>query len=404
MKFQRTTAINKLLALHKRIKVIPGGTSAGKTFGILPVLIDKAARTAGLEISVVSESIPHLRKGALKDFLNILKTTHRYVDEHYNRTLLTYTFANGSYVEFFSADEESKVRGPRRHILYINECNNLNFETYHQLAIRTSMDIYLDFNPTARFWVHEELENDPDAQWLRLTYKDNEALPPSIVGEIEKARAKGFFNPEGDINDPANIKNSFWANWWRVYGLGVEGVVQELVFSNWSIIEQLPPQARYQMSGIDYGFTNDPTTCIDKYYADGHRIYDEVLYEKGLINSEIARRLKTDQLKRLIVADSAEPKSNRELQLYGLNVKSAVKGRDSINFGIQLLQQEHFYVTRRSLNLIAELRRYCWLKDSAGTITNTPADAYNHCIDPMRYMETYTRLNPVSKRKSSKVL
>ncbi len=164
---------------------MPGGTSAGKTFGILPILIDRAIKTPLLEISVVSESIPHLRKGALKDFLKIMKATGRYVDKNFNRTMLTYTFTNGSYIEFFSADQEDKVRGPRRNVLYINECNNITFETYHQLQIRTSHEIWLDFNPANEFWAYTELQDDEDVEWLTLTYKDNEALPLSIVKEIE---------------------------------------------------------------------------------------------------------------------------------------------------------------------------------------------------------------------------
>ena len=149
---QRTTAINKILALKKRIKIIQGGTSAGKTFGILPVLIDKAAKKSGLEISVVAESIPHLRRGALRDFLKIMKWTNRFQEERFNKSHLKYEFANGSFIEFFSADDSSKLRGARRDILYINECNNVTFEAYNELSIRTKKSIYLDFNPANEFF------------------------------------------------------------------------------------------------------------------------------------------------------------------------------------------------------------------------------------------------------------
>ena len=172
-----------------------------------------------LEISVVSESVPHLRKGALKDFLKIMKATGRYIDKNYNRTLLTYTFSNGSYIEFFSVDNEERVRGPRRNILYMNEANNIRFDTYHQLAIRTSHEIWIDFNPSNEFWAHEELseKDNNDVEWLTLTYKDNEALPQTIVEELEKARTKGFYNPLLPIDklfNEANIKNQYWSNWW----------------------------------------------------------------------------------------------------------------------------------------------------------------------------------------------
>lgn len=242
--FIYTTAIKKLRKLKKRIRIIPGGTSAGKTFGIIPILIDYAIKNPYSEISIVSESVPHLRKGALKDFLKIMRSTGRYIDSNYNRTLLTYSFSNGSYIEFFSADQQDKVRGPRRNILYINECNNIDFETYHQLAIRTSDIIWLDFNPSDSFWAYDELEDDKDAEWLVLTYKDNEALHPNIVSEIEKALEKGFYDPNGNLDDEKNIKSKFWANWWKVYGLGqkgsIEGVlipISELNFIDTSAIE-----------------------------------------------------------------------------------------------------------------------------------------------------------------------
>ncbi len=164
--FRKTTAIKKILNLKKRIKIIQGGTSAGKTFGILPVLIDKAARHEGIEISVVAETIPHLRRGALKDFLKIMKWTGRFFEDRFNKSLLRYEFANGSVIEFFSADDSSKLRGARRDILYINECNNVTFDSYNELAIRTRKEVYLDFNPSNEFWVHKELKDEPDSDFL----------------------------------------------------------------------------------------------------------------------------------------------------------------------------------------------------------------------------------------------
>jgi len=233
----RTTAINKIIALKKRVKIIQGGTSAGKTFGILPVLISKAANKPLLEISVVAESIPHLRRGALKDFLTIMKTTNRYFDERFNKSLLRYEFGNGSYIEFFSADDSSKLRGARRDILYINECNNIEFESYNELAIRTKREVFLDFNPANEFWVHTELKDEPDTDFLILTYKDNEALDKRIVREIEKNRLKA-------------TTSTYWANWWRVYGEGLVGMLEGVVFSNWQQIDIVPPELRYTNNAI----------------------------------------------------------------------------------------------------------------------------------------------------------
>jgi len=371
---KRTTAINKILKLKKRKKVIQGGTSAGKTFGILPILINKAAAISGLEISVVSESIPHLRRGAMKDFLKIMKMTGRYVDSHWNRTLLTYTFANGSYVEFFSVDDESKVRGARRNVLYVNEANNVPWDTFHQLMIRTNKDIFIDFNPTSEFWAHTELVGKEDTDFIILNYKDNEALDQSIVSEIESAREKAK-------------TSSYWDNWWKVYGLGEVGSLQGVVFNNWQIIDKIPTEARLIGIGLDFGYTNDPTACIEIYSYDGKRILNERIYEKGLSNQQIASRLPKDVI---IYADSAEPKSIDEIRRHGIQIKAVDKGRDSIVFGIQSMQNYEYLVTRESTNLIKELRGYVWMTDKSGKSLNRPIDDFNHAIDAWRYHEMMT--------------
>ena len=370
---KRTTAINKILALKKRIKIIQGGTSAGKTFGILPILIDKAAKKGGLEISVVAESIPHLRRGALRDFLKIMKWTNRYVDERYNKSLLKYEFANGSFIEFFSADDSSKLRGARRDILYVNECNNVNFEAYNELSIRTKHEIYLDFNPANEFWV-EEIKEDKEADFIILTYKDNEALDIGIVEQIEKNRLKAE-------------TSTYWRNWWKVYGLGELGMLEGVVFSNWKQIDTIPKEARLVGIGLDFGYTNDPTSCIEIYKHNETRILNEIVYQTGLLNSDIAKKLPKDVP---VYADSAEPKSIRTLQLAGITIKGVTKGRDSINYGIDVMQRENYLVTSNSTNLIKELRSYCWDTDKTGKRLNKPIDNYNHAIDAVRYHEMET--------------
>lgn len=385
--FVFTTALKKLLKLKKRIKRIPGGTSGGKTYSIIPILIDKAAKKSNLEISIVSESVPHLRKGALKDFLKIMKATGRYIDAHFNRTLLTYTFGNGSYIEFFSADQEDKVRGPRRNILYINECNNIKFDTYHQLAIRTDKEIWLDYNPTFEFWADTELRDDPDVETVTLTYKDNEALSPSIVKEIEKAIPKGFYKHYKDrtkLFSESNIKSAYWANWWRVYGLGLVGSLEGVIFNNWSVISSVPKEARLLGYGMDFGYTNDPTAIIAVYKYNDKRILHEICYQTQLRNVQIANMIPQGVQ---VYADSAEPKSIEEIRLSGVNIKGATKGKDSINFGIQLMQDQNYLVTSSSTNLIKELRSYCWDEDKTGKKLNKPIDNWNHAIDAVRYHE-----------------
>ena len=372
--FQRTTATNKVLSLKRRIKIIQGGTSASKTYSILAVLINKAIIQPNLEISVVAESIPHLRRGALKDFLKILKWTNRYDDNQFNKSLLIYQFKNGSVFEFFSADDSSKLRGARRDILYINECNNVPFEAYNELAIRTKKEVYLDFNPANEFWVHNELKDEPDSDFIILTYKDNEALDDSIVQQIEKNREKAK-------------TSAYWANWWKVYGEGQVGSLEGVVFTNWKQIDVLPKEAKLIGIGLDFGYTNDPTAIIEVYNYNGTRIINELVYRTGMLNSDIAKLLPNNVT---IYADSAEPKSIEEIRRYGKTIKAVTKGKDSINYGIDVMQRNNYLVTSNSGNLIKELRSYCWDTDKQGTRLNKPIDHFNHAIDALRYHEMET--------------
>lgn len=369
-----TTAIRKINNLKRRIKIIQGGTSAGKTYGILPVLITKAATYPRSEISVVSESIPHLRRGALKDFLKIMKETGRYFDERFNKSLLRYEFANGSVIEFFSADDSSKLRGARRDVLYINECNNVTFESYNELAIRTKKEVYLDFNPANEFWVHTELKDEHDADFLILTYKDNEALDESIIQQLERNREKAK-------------TSTYWANWARVYLDGQIGMLEGVIFSNWKTIDTLPKDAKLIGIGLDFGYTNDPTAIIEIYNYNGQRILNELKYQTGMLNSDIAKELPKHVT---VYADSSEPKSIDEIKRYGITIKGVTKGKDSINYGIDVMQRNEYLVTSNSTNLIKELRAYCWDTDKQGTRLNKPIDTNNHGIDALRYHEMET--------------
>jgi phage terminase large subunit len=372
--FKRTTATNKVLALKKRIKIIQGGTSASKTYSILAVLINKAINNPNLEISVVAESIPHLRRGALKDFIKILKWTNRFSDSQFNKSLLNYQFKNGSIFEFFSADDSSKLRGARRDILYINECNNVTFESYNELSIRTKKEVFLDFNPANEFWVHTELKGEKDSDFIILTYKDNEALDKSIVEQIEKNKLKAK-------------TSSYWENWWRVYGLGEIGMLEGVIFSNWKIIDNIPSEAKLLGIGVDFGYTNDPTTIIEIYSYNNQRIINELCYKTGMINSDIAKLL-PNQVP--IYADSSEPKSIEEIRRFGKMIKGVTKGKDSINFGIQIMQSQDYLVTSNSVNVIKELRGYVWDSDKSGARLNKPIDSNNHAIDGIRYHEMET--------------
>ena len=381
MQVSRTKALNKLLELDKRIKVVKGGTSAGKTICILLILIDYAIRNEGREISVVSESVPHLKRGAFKDFCQLLKGIGRYKDTQLNKSALKYTFTNGSYIEFFSTDNPDKLRGARRTDLYINECNNVPFDSYNQLAVRTSGNVWLDYNPSSLFWVDKEIIGQEDADYVTLTYKDNEVLDQAIVNEIEKAKEKGK-------------TSTYWANWWRVYGLGETGSLEGVCIPDWKEIDNLPEEARLLSYGMDFGYSVDPTTLIGLYKWNNAYIYDEVLYKKGMLNRDISRFLSQADIKENITADSAEPKSIAELQGYGHNIHGVTKGRDSVVYGINLMNQNEIYITSRSKNLKRELGGYVWAKDKEGNQLQKPTGLHPDCIDAARYVLTDQLENP----------
>jgi phage terminase large subunit len=372
---QRTTAQAKISKLNKRVRVVRGGTSASKTFTIVPFLIDYAVKNPLAEISIVAETIPHLKRGALRDFLKIMDMIGMYEPENFNKSSLVYTFSNGAYIEFFSADAESKLRGARRDVLFVNECNNITWEAYYQLAIRTRRFIYLDYNPVSEFWVDTELINDSDTDFVVLTYKDNEALDLSIIKEIEKAKEKA-------------LTSTYWANWWNVYGLGNVGSLQGTVFENWQQCESIPKDAEFIAYGMDFGFTNDPSTLIAVYRFNGELYLNELIYQTKLTNSDLIARLKELNVtsQQMIVADSAEPKSIEDLRRASFRIEGAKKGADSIRNSIDTLQAFKLNVTKSSINLIKELRNYKWVTDNDGKHTSQPIDTYNHAIDAIRYV------------------
>jgi len=375
MSFKYTTAIKRIRRMTARKKVIQGGTSAGKTYAILAVLIHIAAK-AKTEISVVSESIPHLRRGAMKDFGKVMQWTNRWRDEGWNKTLLTYTFANGSTIEFFSADQEAKLRGARRQVLYINEANNIEFEAYHQLAIRTSEAIYIDFNPVSEFWAHTEVLAEQDSELIVLTYRDNEALPATIRDDIEAAQVKA-------------ATSTYWANWWKVYGLGEVGSLQGVVFDDWQQVDGIDFAGDKLVAiGLDWGYTNDPTAVVAVYKRGSAILLHELIYQNGLTNQDIAGHLRKLGIGRSwpIIADSAEPKSIEEVHRLGFNIHPATKGADSIRNSIDILKRQPLLVTRESTNLIKELRNYTWDTDKTGASLGVPIDRYNHAIDAVRYV------------------
>lgn len=368
MTYIATTATNKLLKLTKRIKGVAGGTSAGKTVSILQILIDKSQSDKTPKLtSVVSESMPHLKRGAIRDFLNIMQQHHYYKEDRWNRSDFVYTFETGSRIEFFSADQPSKVRGPRRNRLYLNELNNLPQETFDQLEVRSDEEIWADWNPTAEFFWYTDIMPHRDVDFITLTYKDNEGLSQNIVESIESRKSN--------------------KNWWNVYGLGQLGEVEGKIYTDWKLdVDEIPHEARLERRGLDFGYSNDPAALIDVYYYNGGYILDERLYRKGMNNKPIADFINNlEQPQTLVIADSAEPKSIDELMLYGISILGAHKGPGSISAGIDFVQNQRISVTKRSINLIKEYRNYMWMTDKEGKILNKPDGGNDHLLDALRY-------------------
>jgi phage terminase large subunit len=377
MKYIATTATKKLIKLEKRIKGVAGGTSAGKTISIIQILIDKAQSDKRPTLtSIMSESMPHLKRGCIRDFLDIMEDTGYFKPELWNKTDFTYTFESGSKIEFFSLDMPHKVRGPRRDRGFINEANNIPKETFEQLEVRTKEEMWLDWNPTNEFWFYTDLKERPDVDFIILTYKDNEGLPVSIVESIEARR---------------NNKS-----WWTVYGLGQLGEVEGKIFKDWAIIDEVPHEARLERYGLDFGYSNDPSSIVAVYSYNGGYILDEITYQKGLSNKQLADII-SNQPKALVMADSAEPKSIDELKLYGVNVLPCIKGQGSVNQGIQYVQDQRISITSRSVNGIREYRNYMWKTDNDGKIINVPEPGFDHFNDAVRY--AFDSLRPKKEHK-----
>lgn len=371
-----TTATRKIFGLTKRIRAVCGGTSASKTISIMIWLIDycqaldkdlKPINPTKL-CSVVSESYPHLEKGAMLDFQTIMKSRGYWDDNRWNASRHTYTFETGAKLEFFSPDTYGKAHGPRRDVLFVNEANNIEYSIFDQLRVRTRETIWLDWNPTSEFWFYTELmpNYSNGIDFITLTYKDNEGLDQQTVEDIESHKHN--------------------ENWWKVYGLGQLGEIETRIYKGWRIIDQVPYEARLERRGLDFGYSNDPASIVDIYYYNGGYIFQEQLYQKGMSNKRLADvLLNLPHPEALVVADSAEPKSIDEIREYGINIIPANKGKGSVNHGIQLIQDQQVSITSKSINMIKEYRQYLWETDKYGNILPVPEDKQNHAMDAVRY-------------------
>lgn len=357
-----------------RYIVNEGGTRSGKTYSTLSVLFH-IANSRKVLISVVSETFPHLRKGAIRDFKEILENMGVWNEKFWNVSNSTYEIPDKGTIEFFSADSPDKVHGPERDILFINEGQNISWDIVRHLFVRTTQTIFIDFNPTREFWAHTQLKDDPKTLWLHSTYKDNPFLTSEQVAEIERNR---------------NNKQ-----WWTIYGEGKVAESEGSVYSGWQQLDAIPHEARLERFGLDFGYSNDPTAIVAVYQYNGGLILDEVLYRKGMSNKQIADTL-LNLDNGLVIADSAEPKSIDEIKLFGVNILPATKGQGSILQGIQKVQSQRISVTKTSVNIWKEYRNYLWMRDKDNRIINKPEPLFDHTMDAIRY--AIESLNPERKQ------
>ena len=389
--FQDTTATKKIFALNKRIRAVTGGTSASKTISILVWIIDYAQSTSGELISVVSESFPHLSGGAMRDFENIMRAHGYWKDDCWVRSpKAVYTFETGTKVEFISVDTFGKAHGPRRDVLFVNECNNLTYPIVDQLITRTRKIVWLDWNPSTEFWFYTDmLPHREDIDFITVTYKDNEALDEITIAEIESHKHN--------------------KRWWQVYGLGKLGEVEGRIYTNWKLIDEIPHEARLIRYGLDFGYTNDPTSIVAIYSYNGGYILDELMYHKEQSNSDIADYLNEQPEKALVVADSAEPKSIAEIKSQGVKIVGAVKRKEKTGkqktynqWALEKVQEQKISVTKSSLNLIKEYRNYVWIENDDGTFTNEPEGGFDHALDALKYGIVSIISKPAKKKAGVK--
>lgn len=357
-------------------KVIQGGASASKTFSIMILLVSYAESYPNSLITVAGMTYNHLATGTIRDMKKILEETNRWEPERYNKTEKIYYFPNGSQIEFLSVDNMTS-RGPRRDVLFVNEANGISYETFDQLATRTRDFVILDYNPSAKFWAHEELvEGKPDkTSFLTLTYLDNEALSKQERENIESRKPK-----EGE--EPSN--------WWIVYGLGQIGTLEGNIYQNWIAEKEMPEGFILKRRGVDFGFSNDPTAVIDVYENENKEIFVEtMIYEKGLLTPELIEKMKRLP-ETLAVCDNARPEIIAEMKRSGIRAiacdKTAGEKMNGKRYNIELVQRRIVHYLKSDQDLEKEYLSYAWRKKrSTGEWLDEPEDGNDHDLDALSY-------------------
>ena len=360
---------------EERTVVNQGGTSSGKTYSIMQLLFEMAMNEPDLVVTIVGQDIPNLKKGAYRDaktILNqspILQVWFPYINES-ERVIRC---INGSVLEFTSFKDEQDAKSGKRDVLFINECDGIAYGIYWQLDMRTRRKVFLDYNPSARFWVHDNVIGRKNVKLIISDHRCNPFLSKEEHEKIEK------------IED---------YELWKVYARGKTGKLKGLIFPEFRIVDRMPEvlECKGNWYGLDFGHTNDPTALENMRLAHGELWVDELLFEAGYDNPMIARVMKTNGIMRrdVVIADCAEPKSISEINSFGFNVRPSSKGPDSIKNGIQILQRYKINVTRRSTGIIQEMKRYKWKVDKNGVMLNVPIEVWNHGIDAIRYVSLKT--------------
>ncbi len=370
LNLQGTVVLQKNLNATTRIVVNQGGTRSSKTYSLAQLIILKALQEQGKVYTICRKTLPALKGTAYKDFFNILEEHNLYNPDKHNKSELTYRL-NNNEIEFISVDMPQKIRGRKRHILWLNEANEFRFEDWVQLSLRTTENIYLDFNPSDPYsWIYDKVMNREDCTFIKSTYLDNPFLPDETIKEIERLK---------DLD----------SNYWKIYGLGDMAQPTETIFRQFEIANNVPDEAILVAIGMDFGYSNDPTAIAEVFKLNDDLYINELVYSKGLTNQDIAQRLRELNITRQteIIADSAEPKSIEELHRQNFNVKGAKKGADSINMGIDVLRRFKLHITKNSTNTLNEFKYYKWLTDKNGHIVNKPAtNQQDHIIDAVRYV------------------
>ncbi len=359
-----------------------GGTSSGKTVSIMQLLFDIATSTEGQLITIVGESIPNLKKGAYRDAENLCGWYPDYMNyiTSWNRSDRIITFTSGTKIEFISCETEQSAKNGKRDILFVNEANGIVFPIFWQLAIRTRKKVFIDYNPSAPFWAHDELldkvihDTDADGNPIQITskriisdHRHNPFLSSLQHSEIE------------NISDPQRH---------RVYARGLTGNVEGLIFPNWKIIpdKDFPEDEDNCGTGIDWGYTNDPTAIV-KVARQGNRLYfKELVYEPGMPTPQIKQIIQDNGLITKPAYCDLDKELIAELRRMGVMAMPARKGAGSINAGIMKLKEMDCYYTASSTNIAFEKKRYSWETDKiTGKPINVPQDNFNHTIDAIRY-------------------